>query len=67
MKLAGHKQTYLYEIDGHGHGGNVVQIVKIGKIKNKKQVAENQPLVQNTTPWFVGMRRLERPTPTSRT
>ena len=23
MKLAGHKQTYLYEIDGHGHGGMV--------------------------------------------
>ena len=23
MKLVGHKQTYLYEIDGHGHGGMV--------------------------------------------
>ena len=23
MKLAGHQQTYLYEIDGHGHGGMV--------------------------------------------
>lgn len=23
MKLAGHKQTYLYEIDGHGHGGMI--------------------------------------------
>lgn len=23
MKLAGHKQTYLYELDGHGHGGMV--------------------------------------------
>ncbi len=23
MKLAGHKETYLYEIDGHGHGGMV--------------------------------------------
>ena len=23
MKLVGHQQTYLYEIDGHGHGGMV--------------------------------------------
>ena len=23
MKLAGHQQTYLYELDGHGHGGMV--------------------------------------------
>lgn len=23
MKLSGHKQTYLYELDGHGHGGMV--------------------------------------------
>lgn len=23
MKLAGHKQTYLYEIDGHGHNGMI--------------------------------------------
>ena len=23
MKLVGHKQTYLYELDGHGHGGMV--------------------------------------------
>ena len=23
MKLAGHEQTYLYELDGHGHGGMV--------------------------------------------
>lgn len=23
MKLAGHKQTYLYELQGHGHGGMV--------------------------------------------
>lgn len=23
MKLAGHQQTYLYEIDGHGHGGMI--------------------------------------------
>lgn len=23
MKLTGHKQTYLYELDGHGHGGMV--------------------------------------------
>lgn len=23
MKLAGHTQTYLYELDGHGHGGMV--------------------------------------------
>jgi len=23
MKLAGHKETYLYELDGHGHGGMV--------------------------------------------
>lgn len=23
MKLAGHRQTYLYEIDGHGHGGMI--------------------------------------------
>lgn len=23
MKLAGHKQTYLYELDGHGHGAMV--------------------------------------------
>ena len=24
MKLAGHKHTYLYEIDGHGHSGMIV-------------------------------------------
>ena len=24
MKLAGHQQTYLYEIDGHGHNGMIV-------------------------------------------
>ena len=23
MKLAGHRETYLYELDGHGHGGMV--------------------------------------------
>jgi hypothetical protein len=23
MKLVGHHETYLYEIDGHGHGGMV--------------------------------------------
>ena len=23
MKLAGHQQTYLYEIDGHGHNGMI--------------------------------------------
>ena len=23
MKLVGHKQTYLYELGGHGHGGMV--------------------------------------------
>jgi hypothetical protein len=23
MKLTGHQQTFLYEIDGHGHGGMI--------------------------------------------
>ena len=52
------------------HKIDVVQmlckLLKSGRVL-KKQVAENQPLAQNTTPCVVGMRRLERPTPTSRT
>ena len=46
MKLAGHQQTYLYEIDGHGHGGMVAPGFHILETHLK------QMLGQTVDPWF---------------
>lgn len=41
MKLVGHQQTYLYEIDGHGHGGMVAPSFHILDTHIKRMLGEN--------------------------
>ena len=41
MKLVGHQHTYLYEIDGHGHGGMVEPSFHILETHLKKMLGQN--------------------------